>query len=368
MLGDTEVWEIRNNTAATHPVHLHLVKFQVIGRTNRSGQPVTTEFDAGWKDTVRVNPGETVKVIATFDRAGEYVWHCHMLSHEDHDMMRPLTVLAPAAAEVVGRQVFYNNSAYDGRSAAADARDDGAVAADKEALLPMQTATFANVTSYTRGINGVLLDVRNVPGGVAPALSAADFAFKAGLTGDPAMWPDAPPPSGVTVRRGAGTDGSDRVTLTWPDGAIRNKWLRIQVLANGRTGLTSPDVFYFGNLSGETGTASVNGAFMVNAQDLRAVRARVVTRNVGINNRYDFNRDRVTNALDVAAVRATQLATLPVLTAPHEMGMMARVMTQSASFADGPLLPTSGPQASTNTAKSTTCACCGVAHGLLASC
>ena len=124
MLGDTEVWVIRNNTASTHPVHLHLVKFQVISRTNALGQPVTSEFDGGWKDTVRVSPRETVEVIATFDRAGEYVWHCHMLSHEDHDMMRPLTVLGPEpAAEVVGRRVFYNNSAFDGRSAVADERE-----------------------------------------------------------------------------------------------------------------------------------------------------------------------------------------------------------------------------------------------------
>ena len=48
--------------------------------------------EAGWKDTVVVYSGEVVRVIATYDRLGEYVWHCHILSHEDHEMMRPYYV------------------------------------------------------------------------------------------------------------------------------------------------------------------------------------------------------------------------------------------------------------------------------------
>jgi hypothetical protein len=48
--------------------------------------------EAGRKDTVRVNPGEVVRIIAKFDRPGQYVWHCHILSHEDHEMMRPYYV------------------------------------------------------------------------------------------------------------------------------------------------------------------------------------------------------------------------------------------------------------------------------------
>jgi spore coat protein A, manganese oxidase len=121
-LNDTETWEIYNTTMDAHPIHLHLVAFQVINREaftftttpkdifshnglkgvgavlstiNLSGTP--TNFvpnDNGWKDTYVVQPGEVVRLKARFDKAGDYVWHCHILSHEDHDMMRRITVSA----------------------------------------------------------------------------------------------------------------------------------------------------------------------------------------------------------------------------------------------------------------------------------
>jgi spore coat protein A len=109
-LGQTEVWEVYNNTGMAHPVHLHLVGFQVLGRQRftASSDPVTGALsniqfsgawtdpplnERGWKDTVQVGPREMVRVIARFDRAGSYVWHCHILSHEDHEMMRPFRVV-----------------------------------------------------------------------------------------------------------------------------------------------------------------------------------------------------------------------------------------------------------------------------------
>ncbi|MDJ0801088.1 MAG: multicopper oxidase domain-containing protein [Calothrix sp. MO_167.B12] len=49
--------------------------------------------EKGWKDTVVANPGEVTRVIAKFDRRGRYVWHCHILSHEDHEMMRPYEII-----------------------------------------------------------------------------------------------------------------------------------------------------------------------------------------------------------------------------------------------------------------------------------
>jgi spore coat protein A len=108
-LGDTEVWEIYNNTMDAHPIHLHLVKFQVLNRqkftaevdengamsdielVGRAMKPAANE--RGWKDTVVMMPGEVTRIIATFDKPGTYVWHCHILSHEDHEMMRRLEVV-----------------------------------------------------------------------------------------------------------------------------------------------------------------------------------------------------------------------------------------------------------------------------------
>jgi spore coat protein A len=120
--GDLEVWEIANLTADVHPMHFHLVNVQVLGRRsftdytfNAAGKgspiglgaergPDATEL--GWKDTVRMNPGEVTRIAMKFDMApvpfavppsprtggNEFVWHCHILEHEEHDMMRPLVV------------------------------------------------------------------------------------------------------------------------------------------------------------------------------------------------------------------------------------------------------------------------------------
>lgn len=124
-VGNTEIWNLVNLTVDTHPIHLHLVQFQVIGRrpfdvdtylqdAAADGNEVQTienyytgesqppeENEEGWKDTVSANPDEVTRVIAHFgefdglfkDFTGEYPWHCHILEHEDHEMMRPYEVL-----------------------------------------------------------------------------------------------------------------------------------------------------------------------------------------------------------------------------------------------------------------------------------
>ena len=92
-LGTTEIWELTNDTMHTHPIHLHLVEFEVIGR----GPDGTHEPDPNervGKDTVRVDPGETVRIAVQFgDFAGQFPWHCHIVEHEDHKMMRPFEVV-----------------------------------------------------------------------------------------------------------------------------------------------------------------------------------------------------------------------------------------------------------------------------------
>ncbi len=117
--GDTEVWQLFNLTGDTHPIHFHLVNVQIIQRQAFTGDPTSgislvgspmppDANERGWKETVRMNPGEVTTVIMQFNlpdlpaamgdplspRTGghEYVWHCHILEHEEHDMMRPLVV------------------------------------------------------------------------------------------------------------------------------------------------------------------------------------------------------------------------------------------------------------------------------------
>ena len=130
-LGATEEWDIFNFTADSHPIHLHLTQYQVIEKhhidfldanedgipddSNRDGQITygygATDYtsadiwigeavklrpeETGWQDTVEVDPNEMMAIVATFDKPGDYVWHCHILSHEDNDMMRPYIVEMP---------------------------------------------------------------------------------------------------------------------------------------------------------------------------------------------------------------------------------------------------------------------------------
>jgi spore coat protein A, manganese oxidase len=108
VLNTTEIWELVNLTEDVHPIHLHMVRFQILDRrhfdafdymtagklryTSPSLPPDTNEL--GWKDTVRANSHTVTRIIVPFaGYAGRYVWHCHILEHEDNEMMRPFEVL-----------------------------------------------------------------------------------------------------------------------------------------------------------------------------------------------------------------------------------------------------------------------------------
>ena len=104
--GTTEVWEIYNFTEDAHPIHIHLVQFEVVGREAMGGGPSVAgsngplPWETGTKDTIIAYPGEVTRVKARFDRAGLYVWHCHILEHEDNEMMRPYCVGDSAGCQV----------------------------------------------------------------------------------------------------------------------------------------------------------------------------------------------------------------------------------------------------------------------------
>ena len=155
--------------------------------------------------------------------------------------------------------------------------------------------------------------------GLRGDLAAGDFDLAVGTPGG--AWAAAPAPASVTRRAGAGTAGSDRVTLTWADGVIKNTWLRVTMKADAQTGLSAPDVFYFGNLIGETGDGNgAGGTLRVNALDLGAVKRALNTTST-LDGRYDFNRDGRVNALDLGIVkkylnRTLAAAVLPPLPVP----------------------------------------------------
>jgi spore coat protein A len=93
-LGATEIWELHNFTEDAHPIHIHEVQFQVVDRQpfqDASARP-PERWETGDKDTVIAYPEEITRVKAKFDLAGLYVWHCHIVEHEDNEMMRPYRV------------------------------------------------------------------------------------------------------------------------------------------------------------------------------------------------------------------------------------------------------------------------------------
>jgi spore coat protein A len=108
-LNSTEIWSIRNPTEDSHPIHVHLVRFQILdrqkfdaegymanGRVRLLGPVEPPEpSESGWKDTVRAHAGMITRFIMRFEGyPGKYVYHCHVLEHEDNEMMRPYEVVS----------------------------------------------------------------------------------------------------------------------------------------------------------------------------------------------------------------------------------------------------------------------------------
>lgn len=223
------------------------------------------------------------------------------------------------SVEVIERQLFYNNSSFDGNDAGISAADDNAVPGDKVALLPGGTASFVNYSSYSRGINGIMIDVAGLP---SWTLSAGDFEFRVGNVNDPASWVQGPAPTAISVRTGAGFSGSSRVEVIWNDGEITGKWLEVTLKATTATGLKKPDVFYFGSAVGESGNSAANA--VVDAADALGAQnnPRDEQNPAPIEFAYDYNRDGLVNAtdVDIANASATNAATALKLIEPPVKG------------------------------------------------
>ncbi len=113
LLDSTEIWELVNLTDDVHPIHLHMVRFQILDRRRFDSFDFMTKNtlrytsdvmppdanEMGWKDTARVNAKTVTRIIVPFSGyAGRYVWHCHILEHEDNEMMRPYEVVTGGSA------------------------------------------------------------------------------------------------------------------------------------------------------------------------------------------------------------------------------------------------------------------------------
>ena len=257
------------------------------------------------------------------------------------------TLPAPSGASVVGTNLFYKGSTRFNvtNNNLPGFSDDNAIAPDKTAYLPGGgAAAFSAVSSYSRGINGLMVDVASAHG----TITANDFTFKVGNNNSPSAWAAATAPTTVTTRSGAGTSGSDRVELMWANNAIQKQWLEVIVEGNDalggfntNTGLASSYVFYFGNALGDAGVSDPT-TFLVSGADEQSARNNPKS-TLGtpalITDVNDFNRDGNVNTTDQQIPRNN--TTNAITTA-------LKFLTVGAG---GPFAPTSEGQASADLRK-----------------
>ncbi len=280
-----------------------------------------------------------------------------------------------AVASVVATRLFYKGSTKWNVTNGATFSDDNAIAPDKTAYLPGSgTSTFSAVSSYNRGINGLMVDISG-PHGV---LTASDFIFKNGRNNSPSLWATATAPTSVTTRAGAGTGGSDRIELLWANNAVQKLWLEVVVKGNDtlggsntNTGLPSSYVFYFGNGLADVGQ-NATGPFQTTSAD--EVYARNNPTNIALpatrSNIADFDRNGQVNSADqiIARNNTTSLTTqLNVLLvggggpfAPESSSAVSSNASPENSANESPAIATSGASPTTSSSET------GIASGLAA--
>ena len=213
---------------------------------------------------------------------------------------------------VAGRHIFYNQSACDGASAAAGlpidfVSDELARAPDKTAYLPGDpTAVAFNITNYSRGITGIMIDL-STTGGSHSSITASDFVFKVGNNNTPSSWAAAPAPTSVAVSLGGGVGGSDRVEITWSSTiSIKNAWLEVQVLANANTGLACDRRLLLGQQDRRSGHRHAECHQLHHQHHRRGPGVCHARLGAGatITDLRDYNRDKGVNTTDAAIVFA----------------------------------------------------------------
>ncbi len=228
----------------------------------------------------------------------------------------PVTFNVTAVNEVTRSVVYYKGSSFAGLGVASASDPSIAIAKSGNSSVALG---FANLTSTSLGINGVVLDIARMP---STSLTAADFVFRMSPTGlfdaasnPPRSWTSAPSPTGIFVTPATATTPA-RVRVEWNNGQIANRWLQLQVLNTAQTGLPVTQVFYLGNLQGELNGQVLANAFFVSNADLTAVNpigsvATVSERRDIDKNRFVLNSDGVLIRNSINAGLALRLITIP---------------------------------------------------------
>ncbi|MCH8923937.1 MAG: hypothetical protein IIA67_12410 [Planctomycetes bacterium] len=216
---------------------------------------------------------------------------------------------------IVGRHLFYDNSKYDkiGFTPAPgiNPEDALAIAIDKTAYLPGGGLIgIASMSAYTRGINGIFVDLTGPHG----TLSLADFEFAMspqgfGANTAPSTWALAPAPIAFTVLADTPVAGTDRVEFIWADNAIEKRYLEVTTKGNDaaggfntNTGLAASDYFYYGNQFADNFLGTGGISFITSGLDSTDAGANIGFGSA-VTNIYDYNKDGLVSALDQQLAR-----------------------------------------------------------------
>jgi hypothetical protein len=262
-------------------------------RVIRSGTAYSGYYSTDGVSWTQIGSAQTISAIGATANAGLAV-----SADSNGNLATAVFTNVSLIAGVANQYLFYfGSSAFNDSATSPSSADYNAIATDKSALSPGQTATFANVSSYSDGINGILIDFGNETAGVT--FTASDFAFAVGNNNTPVSWATAPAP--MAIATWIGPNGDTFADIAWANNAIQEEWLQVTVVADANTHLASNDVFYFGSLIGATGssTASNGTVLQVTAADLVATQNNAsLLSSVSITNLYDFNRDGYVTAAD----------------------------------------------------------------------
>ncbi len=219
------------------------------------------------------------------------------------------------SAQIVAQYVYHAGSSFDQPGNLQNALDTGKQLAKEGAS--SQQLGFNNLINSTRGINGLVFDIDNLPG----SLTASDFTFQMSPTGafneglNPvSAWELVPVSPAVTVLGGS----PSRVLITWPSNTIANRWLRVTVKANPNTGLAAPEVYYLGHLQGES-TEPSSSKFTVLVADILAIRA-ALTQTTTASSIVDLDKSGVVLVADILAARSQLTQELTQITIPTSGG------------------------------------------------
>ena len=290
------------NVAPTLTTSLSSVSGNVLAPINNSGT---------WNDV----PADTVSITASFGQVtknsnGTWNWSVTsataianqtvIITATDSDGLSSTTsFLVDSLVAVSASQVYYKGSEFSLQGGVTAALESTKKLLRASAV--SQTTTFANVTNYSLGLNGVVLDLAGLAN---TNLSASDFVFRVAPTGasgvvSPNTWNYAPPPTLIDVTAGNESTPA-RIRIEWPDNAIQNTWLQIIVSANANTGLINRNVFYIGHALGE-----VDGLtpYRLTTIDVGLVRALVGNAIVPVNESRDVDKDQRITTVDIGFMR-----------------------------------------------------------------